>query len=258
MQFHAALAVLAARQHGDAGALVLQEALGDRPAFVEAADQVLLLGNGVVEEGLAEGRGAGDQADGPHGDAGLMHGEEHEADALVLGHVRIRAHQAENPVGVVGAGGPDLLAIDDEVIAVVFGASAQRRQIRAGTRFRIALAPPHFAASDFRQVAGLLFVGAVFQKRGADHRRAHACHRRSNVQGAHLLQQRHVVFFVQAGAAVLLRPGRHGESPIRAAFQPLPLVRRHRHLGAAARHFARPPTRFRTVGIQPIVNFASE
>ena len=35
---------------------------------------------------------------------------------------RISAHQTENPVGVIGVGGPDLLAVDDEIVTVAFGA----------------------------------------------------------------------------------------------------------------------------------------
>src|SRR6185437_15400713 len=48
---------------GDAAALVLQQPLADRPAAVQRADQVLLGGLGVGEEGLAERRRVVDQPD---------------------------------------------------------------------------------------------------------------------------------------------------------------------------------------------------
>jgi hypothetical protein len=61
----------------------------------------------------------GPRADTAGGD-GALHGhvEQHEADAGVLG-LGVGAHQAEDPVGLVGVAGPDLLAVDDEVVAVV-------------------------------------------------------------------------------------------------------------------------------------------
>ena len=74
-------------------------------------------------------RGAGDHLDRPRLDlAGLMHVDQHEADALVLLGLRVGAHQAEAPVGVLGAGGPDLLAVDLPVVALVLAAwSASER-----------------------------------------------------------------------------------------------------------------------------------
>src|SRR5260370_3614208 len=46
-----------------------------------------------------------------------------------------------SPVGVVGVGGPDFLAVDDEIVAVALGAGLQRGEVRSGIRLGIALAP---------------------------------------------------------------------------------------------------------------------
>ena len=73
-----------------------------------------------------KGRCAADQPDRPDRDAGLIHVHQHEADAVVFGNVRVGANQREDPVGEMGAGGPYLLAVDKEVIAVVLGACVRK------------------------------------------------------------------------------------------------------------------------------------
>ena len=123
-----------------AGALVLQQALADRPAAVQGADHVVLLDPGVGEEGLAERAVAGDQLDRPGFDAGLVHIDQHEGDALVLLGLGVGAHQAEAPVGVLGAGGPDLLAVDDPVVAGVLALGLQGGEVGARAGFGIASA----------------------------------------------------------------------------------------------------------------------
>ena len=54
---------------------------------------------------------------------------------------RVGAHQQEHLVGEVGAGGPDLRAVDDVVIAVEHGLGLQAREVGAGVRLGVALAP---------------------------------------------------------------------------------------------------------------------
>ena len=48
---------------------------------------------------------------------------------------------AEHLVGMHGVGGPDLLTVDDVVVALLFGAGGQRRQVGAGAWLGEALAP---------------------------------------------------------------------------------------------------------------------
>src|SRR6266403_2601151 len=54
--------------------------------------------------------------------------------------------------------GPDLRAVDDEMIALDTRLGAQAGQIRAGVRFGEALAPDHFTLENFRQVKTLLVL----------------------------------------------------------------------------------------------------
>ena len=58
---------------------------------------------------------------------------------------------------------PDLLPVDEKVIATVLRFRAQRSEIGAGPRFRIALTPANFAADNARQVRRLLLGRAKFQ-----------------------------------------------------------------------------------------------
>jgi hypothetical protein len=61
-----------------------------------------------------------------------FHVEQQEADTRVLLRLEVGAHQAEDPVGLVGVRGPDLLAVDDKVAVTLLGARLQRRQVGAG------------------------------------------------------------------------------------------------------------------------------
>ena len=78
-----------------------QRRVGDLPAVVHAADDVVLRAAGVVEEDLAELGGAVGLRDAAHLDAGLAHRHEQVGDALVLRRVGIGAGEQEAVVGVV-------------------------------------------------------------------------------------------------------------------------------------------------------------
>ncbi|MGY4600137.1 hypothetical protein ACVWXL_007883 [Bradyrhizobium sp. GM22.5] len=123
----------------------------------------------IVEESLAERRVAGDQEDrfGRHALRG--HVEQDEADAVMLLRGGIGANEAEDPVGVVGIGGPDLRPRNDEIIAVALGAGLQRGEIGAGVRLGIALTPADQARGDLWQMLLLLGIVAVFQQRRPEH-----------------------------------------------------------------------------------------
>ena len=75
---------------------------------------------------------------------GAGHVEQHEADAGVLLRRAVGAHQAEDPVGLVGVAGPDLLAVDEVVVAAVLGA---RRPARPGPSRRWARNSPGTSGS---------------------------------------------------------------------------------------------------------------
>ena len=80
-----------------------------------------------------------------HLDAGLVHVEDQPGDALVLRRVGVGAHEQLAVVGDVGAGAPDLLAVDDVLVAVAHRPGAQRREVGAGLRLGEALAPDALA-----------------------------------------------------------------------------------------------------------------
>lgn len=63
-------------------------------------------------------------------------------------------------------GGPHLLAVDDEVVAVAGGSRAQPGQVTAGVGFAEQLAPNVFPGTDSREEVVLLLIGS----RGDDRR----------------------------------------------------------------------------------------
>src|SRR6185312_11260163 len=204
----AAGAAAAPEPAGDVLALVLQQALGDLPAAVQPADQVALRDLHVGEEGLAERALAADQLDRPRLDAGGRHVDQHERDALVLLRRRVGAHQAEAPVGEVGVAGPDLLAIDQPVVALVLAAGLQRGEVRPRARLGVALAPADLAVDDLRDVLGLLLFAGELQQHRPQHPQPERGERAA-VAGQLLLEDARLVGR-EAAAAVLLRPGRRG------------------------------------------------
>ena len=112
-------------------ALETQQGLGHGPAAVQFPDQVGVVRAHSIEEHLAELFGPGDVANRANLQTGRVDVEQQEADALLLLGVRVGAHQGEHVGGIVRQRGPDLLAGDDEVIAVTHGARAQAGQVRA-------------------------------------------------------------------------------------------------------------------------------
>ncbi|MNE06360.1 hypothetical protein D3C80_989470 [compost metagenome] len=250
--------------HGaDHGPLVRQQGLGHVPAAVQGPDQVLLLDPHVVEEGLAEGRLAADERDGAGADARRRHVEQDEADAQMLGRLGVGADQAEDPVGLVGVGGPDLLAVDDPVVAAIFGAGLDRGEVGAGAGLGIALTPADFTAHDGRQEALLLLLRAEGQQGRAEHPDAETGQRRLRLDATHLGSQHLGLFAGQAAAAVDAGPFRRGPAARRHALQPELVRRRLEHGVAAAPDIvlvavARPAHLGRAVGLQPGARLGAE
>ena len=52
----------------------------------------------------------------------------------MLGHVGIGAHEELAEIRAMRERGPDLLAVDDELVAVEFGARLNRGEVGAGAR----------------------------------------------------------------------------------------------------------------------------
>ena len=97
----------------------------------------------------------------PDGDARRLHVDQEVADAPVLRRVGVSPGEQEHAVGVLRLRRPDLLAVDDKVVAV-HGQRASAAT-RGPSRVRLAepLAPDDIAGGDARQVLLLLFLSAV-------------------------------------------------------------------------------------------------
>ena len=110
---------------GGLAALEPQQGHGHRPALVHLAHDQIRLGHRAVEEHLVEVRVAGDVANRPDLDAGLIQRYQEHADAPVGRCVPVGPGQHEHPVGQVRAGGPQLLPGQHPPVAVGFGAQCQ-------------------------------------------------------------------------------------------------------------------------------------
>src|SRR6202158_5244739 len=108
--------------------------------------------------------------DRPHFDARALHVEKEHRQALVLGHIGIGPRDQEAVVRVVRARSPDLLAVDDPVVAFLLRACAQARDIRSAGWFREQLAPDLFAGGEFWQIVAFVLLAAI----GHHGRPAHA------------------------------------------------------------------------------------
>ncbi len=250
--------------HGpDHGPLMRQQMFGHVPAAVQRPDEVGLLHPHVVEEGLAERALAADQGDRPGRHALGGHVEQDKRNAQMLRCLRIGPHQAEDPVGLVGVAGPDLLAVDDPVVTLVFRPRLDRRQIGPRARLGIALAPANLPAHDLGQEALLLFLGPEGQQGRAQHPDPETGQRRLGVDSAHLGVQHLRLFAAQPAAAVFGRPFRRGPAALAHPVQP-DLVRRRREDGVAPAPdpvlvtLHRPAALRRTVGFQPGAGLRAE
>src|SRR5580658_6497336 len=109
---------------------------------------------------------------------------------------------------MVRIGRPDLLAVDEKMIALVFAARAQACEIGAGAWFGIALAPADFAAHDFGQMLALLLLIAVFEHDGTQHRNAERGQRVARLDAAEFLVEDARFLRREPAAAILFRPCR--------------------------------------------------
>ena len=154
-------------------ALAGQRRTRQLPAVPRLADDVAVGDEHVVEEDLVEDRVAGRLAQRPDVDAVAGHVDEEVGDAPVRGHVRIGAGQADAPVGLVGAGGPDLLAGQLPAAIGAYRLRPQRGEVGAGAGLGEQLAPGELAELGRAHEPLALLLGAVGEDRrhgpAADH-----------------------------------------------------------------------------------------
>ena len=154
--------------HGEA--LMHERRQRDRPALPDFA-QTLRVGNAHIgEKHFVEIRATRSLADRPDIDARRAHRKEEHRQALVLGRIGIGACEQQSVIREMRARGPDLLAIDDPVDAVLLGTRAQTRDVRAGGRFGEQLAPNLLAGKRGRDIARADVLRGI----GHQRRNAHA------------------------------------------------------------------------------------
>src|SRR5262249_58846200 len=141
--------------------LVRERRLSDLPALAEAADEVALLDTGARHEHLAELLVARHLLERSHVHARLTDVDEEARDPTMLGDARVGARQQQPPVGDGAVRRPDLLAVDLEMIALVFGARPEAGQIGTGVRLGVELTPQLVRREDLFEIALLLGLGAV-------------------------------------------------------------------------------------------------
>ena len=113
-------------------------------------------------------------------------------------------HGQPEVVGVVTAGGPDLLAVDDVLVTVTDRAGAQRGQVGARLRLGVADGEVHVTGEDAGQELLLLQVGAVLLQRRADGLQRHRGQR--HVGAVRLVDEDLLFDRAEAEAAELLGP----------------------------------------------------
>ncbi len=180
------------------------ELAGDElPAAVLRAHEV----RGRDAYAVVVGGGRGDAAHGPDrrpGEAGGVRGHQDDRYAAVLGGVGVRAAGEPDPVGLLGVAGEDLLAVDDPVVAVPYGAGPQRRQVRPGLGLAVADREDEVAAEDAGQEVRLLLLGPVRHQGRAD--RVQGDHGDGGARPVRLVEEDELLVWPAALAAVLLRP----------------------------------------------------
>src|SRR3974390_2341558 len=106
----------------------------------------------VVGEYFAELLIAGDVTNRTNGEARLVPVDHHETDAGLLRAGLARAPPRKHVVRIERHTGPDLLAINDELVVLLHRFGTQRGKVGPRIRFAVALAPHMLARQDLRQV----------------------------------------------------------------------------------------------------------
>src|SRR5207253_5573598 len=148
-------------------ALVAEDGHGDAPPLADLTDQVLARHARVLEEDLAELALAGDLAERAHADARRVELHEEEGDAAVA-VLRVGAREDEDPVGPRAEGGPHLLPVQHEVVAVEARRGLERGEVAARARLAEALAPDLVAREHGRDEAAALRLAAVVDECGTE------------------------------------------------------------------------------------------
>jgi len=119
------------------------------------------------------------------------------------------------------ARGPHLLAVDDEMVAVVDSSGSEAREIAAGVGLGKALAPQFVGVEDARQVALLLLLGPPMNEARAEQVEPAGPRQDRSAGAREFLVEDDLLHKVGAAAAILLGPGE--PDPARCVHRLLPL-----------------------------------
>ncbi|CPU24061.1 Uncharacterised protein [Mycobacteroides abscessus] len=163
-------------QHGchcPAAALELKEVLRDGPPLVNLPEHIGPRHTYVVEEHDILYLLAGTHHQGFDVYARRREVDENEGDTeLFLGPLG-GANKGEHPIRLARMGGPDLGAIEDEVITVGNGRHLQRGQVRPRLGLAVPLTEEHLAREDPGQEELFLFRAAELDDGMCDHPNSH-------------------------------------------------------------------------------------
>src|SRR6266567_8173033 len=139
-----------------------------------------------------------------------MHVQDEVRNAFMLRHVRIGAREQHSEIRQVRLTGPHLLAVDDVVLAVLetlpVGFGAQTSQVRSGVGLGIQLAPDLVGAENLWDVATLLFLSAVHDKRRSDEADAQAVDAARHTHARHFFADDRLFYGPRCLTAVFLGP----------------------------------------------------
>src|SRR5690606_15467686 len=163
---------------------------------------------------------ARDLDDRAHLDAGLLHRHQQVRQAVVSLGARLGAAQHEAPVGPLRPRGPDLLALDDPLAALQARARLHVREVGAGVRLGVALAPDRLAARAAAQETLFLLLAAERGQGGREQPLADVAEPARPAGARVLLVPDHLLDQRRAAPARLARPAE--PDPARLAEPPLP------------------------------------
>ena len=130
----------------DRQSLVHQSGDRDLPAFTYLTESLRVRNANVGEEDFVEVRPARNLTDGLHLDPRRRHIDPEEGQPLVLGKSRIVTCKQDPVLRVVCSRRPDLLTVDEPIVAVPLSPRPDRGDVRAGCRLRKHLTPDVVAA----------------------------------------------------------------------------------------------------------------
>ena len=135
------------------------------PALADPPDQVLRRHVRVGEKHLVKRRVAIHLFERLHVYARLLYVDHEIRQPLMLGRIPIRAGQQQAVIGMMGAGGPDLLAVDEPIVAVQIRTGGGASEVRAAARLTEELAPGVFPGENAAQKPLFLPIRAVLEQR---------------------------------------------------------------------------------------------